>query len=96
MKKTNNNNVVEAWSNGRKAQSHNGNLRTDGIKLYSYGLLIGINKGGNSIAFDYTAPAGHCYSVTTSCHVGRAKRYADEVMNPKVAAAAKLISKVWA
>ena len=33
---------------------------------------------------DYTAPGGGFYSMTTSQHVGLARRHADLVMHPKV------------
>ena len=63
--------VVKAWNAGRPAKA--GNLSTDGVKLYSYSLMIGDNAG--STIFDHTAAGGSYYSQTTSCHVGLAKRY---------------------
>jgi len=78
--------VINEWSKGREAHSHNHNLSTDGRSLYSYVKLIGITADcGSKIVLDYTAPAGHFNSVTTSTHVGRAKEVADQVMNPTAA-----------
>jgi len=65
-----NQNVIRAWSAGRVGGG--GNLFTDGVKLYSYNLLIGTGSG--AIIFDHTAGGGSFYSQTTSCHVGLAKR----------------------
>mgnify|MGYP003658579783 FL=1 len=33
--------ILKAWANDNSASSHNGNLRTDGIGLWSYDLKIG-------------------------------------------------------
>ena len=75
-----NEDVAAAWSRGQaKAAGH---FHTDGQNLYSYGLLVGATKRGSKIAFDYTAGSGNFESQTTSTHVGRAKRYADEVRIP--------------
>ena len=71
-----NNRVIEAWQRGERAANHRGTLQcySDGT-LYSYGLHIGqCTPAGVCIVGDYTAPAGGFRSVTTSCHVGRAKR----------------------
>ena len=87
---TTNDNVIKCWTNGCAAESHNGNLATDGHELWSYGLKIATYKANQIIVFDYTAPAGHMRSVTTSCHVNKAKPYADVIMNPKAAKAANL------
>jgi len=75
-----NQNVIKAWAAGRTGGS--GNLVTDGVKLYSYNLLIG--SGSGATIFDHTSGGGSFYSQTTSCHVGLAKRlipYA-EVVRP--------------
>ena len=87
---TNNNNVIKCWTNGCAAESHTGNLTTDGHELWSYDLKIATYQAGQTIVFDYTAPAGHMRSVTTSTHVNKAKPYANVVMNPKAAKAANL------
>jgi len=67
--------VVQAWSTGRVAAA--GNLLTDGQKLYSYKLCIGTTVDGSKVVHDYTAKGDHGFvSMTTSQHVGLAKRYA--------------------
>ena len=75
-----NQSVIKSWLSGRLAGG--GNLFTDGIKLYSYALLIGDKTG--EIIFDHTAGGGSFYSQTTSCHVGLAKRLAHgaEIVTP--------------
>ena len=97
--KTNNNNVIKSWLNGRAAESHNGNLSTNGWDLWSYSLKIGTRLGDEHVVFDYTSPAGYMRSVTTSQHVNKAKYLAGRkrsgvvVMNPKAAKAANLIHR---
>ena len=67
--------VVQAWSTGRVAAG--GNLLTDGQKLYSYRLCIGTTVDGSKVVHDYTAKGDLGFvSMTTSQHVGLAKRYA--------------------
>lgn len=67
--------VVDAWVNGRVARG--GNLRTDGQKLYSYLLCIGTTENGRKVVRDYTARGAYGFrSMTTSQHVGLARRYA--------------------
>ena len=82
-----NNKVIEAWQGGKPAANHTGTLKcySDGT-LYSYGLHIGQRTpSGVCIVGDYTAPGGGFKSVTTSCHVGRAKRVPGvTVMHPLV------------
>ena len=71
-----NDKVIEAWQRGETAANHRGTLQcySDGT-LYSYNLHIGrCTPAGVCIVGDYTAPAGGFRSVTTSSHVGRAKR----------------------
>jgi hypothetical protein len=71
-----NNEVIEAWQRGERAANHRGTLQcySDG-SLYSYSLHIGQRTpAGVCIVGDYTASGGGFRSVTTSCHVGRAKR----------------------
>lgn len=83
----NNKQVIEAWQHGVRASNHRGTLQcySDG-SLYSYNLHIGQRTAsGVCIVGDYTAPAGGFKSVTTSCHVGRAKRVPGvTVMHPLV------------
>jgi|TARA_R110002110_G_scaffold261608_1_gene477447 hypothetical protein len=82
-----NSKVIEAWQRGERAANHRGTLKcySDGT-LYSYGLHIGRRTpSGVCIVGDYTAPAGGFRSVTTSCHVGRAKGIPGvNVMHPLV------------
>jgi len=89
--RTNNSNVARLWANSVPARSSNDQFSTDGHDLYSYRKLIGKTIAGEKIIFDYTAPAGHCISQTTSCHVSHGKRYADQVMDVDVAKEAGLI-----
>jgi hypothetical protein len=77
----NNEQVVENWIWNLPAHSHNGNLHTDGKDLYSYSLKIGYTDMWQKFALNY---AGNNFvSMTTSKHVGLAKRYADKVIEPK-------------
>ena len=79
--------VIEAWQHGQRAANHRGTLKcySDGT-LYSYALHIGQRTpSGVCIVGDYSAPGGGFKSVTTSCHVGRAKRVPGvTVMHPLV------------
>ncbi len=65
--------VYRAWLNGRKA--HSGNVSTDGTSLWSYDLLIGVQRRGEAAVGDYTA-SGVMVSMTTSKHVHAAARAA--------------------
>ena len=73
--------VVNAWLWGNRASS--GNMSTDGVKLYSYNLMIGDRSDCQVRIWDYTA-SGEYHSQTTSCHVGLALRCAGApiLMNP--------------
>ena len=75
-----NQDVANAWANNRKANTKN--MSTDGSNLYSYGLLIGISKGGEKILFNYTAKGGHFESQTTSTHICHARKVASVVVCP--------------
>ena len=77
-----NSDVVEYWSNGHEGCSHTSNLRTHGNRLWSYNLLIGATVGGEKVLANYTA-AGEFRSMTTSCHVGKARLTASEVVHPE-------------
>jgi len=79
-----NRHVIAAWKNGEKAVSGRKCLHTDGIRLYSYRLLIGINVNGTLHVGDFTAPSGGFHSMTTSKHVGMARRVANEVFHPEI------------
>ena len=71
MKRVCNDEVAQAWLEGREAVSHTGNLRTDGKVIFSYQLQIGDTSCGKKIVRDYTARGSYGFrSQTTSCHVG--------------------------
>ena len=77
--------VIDAWTRGVAASSHNGNLRSDGVNLYSYNLRIGYRaRSGTTVVGDFTSPGGDFRSMTTSCHVGKVRWRADHVMHPVV------------
>ena len=85
-----NNKVVKRWSLGLAARNHKFTLMSfaldDGTaELYSYHKKIGHRTAsGVCVVGDFTAPGGEFCSMTTSCHVGRAKRVANLVMHPRV------------
>jgi len=90
--RTTNSDIPRHWSHNQPATSHNNQYKTDGQNLYSYRQIIGITlSNGDKVLLDYTSPAGHMISMTTSNHVGRARSYADVVMNPDAAKVADLI-----
>ena len=77
--------VLERWRDGKEASSHTGALCTDGTSLFSYKLKIGHRaKSGATIVGDFTSPGGSFRSITTSCHVGKARAIADHTMHPVV------------
>ncbi len=77
--------VLEKWKDGESASSHTGALSTNGTSLFSYGLKIGHrSRTGTTIVGDFTSPGGAFQSMTTSCHVGKARGIADHVMHPTV------------
>ncbi len=73
--------VILCWSKGEPAR--NANLRTDGVGLWSYELLIGTRDGNIRIVYGYLSDFGHFRSVTTSRHVGVAMVYANEIVDPE-------------
>ena len=91
MKRYKNEGVITRWTEGTKDLSYNGALRTDGVKLWSYDLLIAVRarpgattQTGLQLAVaDFTAPSGNFKTVTTSTHVNAAKRCADIVVDPE-------------
>ena len=89
--RTNNANVAKNWALSIVSHSNNKQLTTDGKSLFSYNLCIGKTIDGQKVVFDFTAPAGHMVSSTTSTHVGYARRYADQVMDVDVARHAAII-----
>jgi hypothetical protein len=77
--------VLDKWKDGENAVSHTGALCTDGTSLFSYKLKIGHrSRSGVTIVGDFTSPGGSFQSMTTSCHVGKARGIADHVMHPAV------------
>jgi len=74
--------VVRAFSRGQRGAA--GALHTDGRSLYSYDLKIAEKTLGGIVVADFTSPGGHFVSMTTSKHVGLAKRVADTVMLPEL------------
>ena len=86
MQRVPNKDVAALWSRSEEARSHNKQLWTDGSNLFSYNLRIGATTNeGKKVVFDFTSPAGHFTSMTTSQLVGLAKPHADTVMSPSVA-----------
>ena len=80
-----NNTVIARWAKGESANSHTGALHTDGTALFSYSLKIGHRaESGTTVLGDFTSPGGGFHSVTTSCHVGKARHIADHVMHPVI------------
>jgi len=90
MNRCRNHAVIKFWKDGQKATNHRRSLtstrRPDGcVELFSYNLKIGHRTpAGVCVVGDFTAPTGSFHSVTTSCHVNRAKEVAELVMHPKV------------
>ena len=77
--------VLDKWKKGEPANSHTGALCTNGRDLFSYNLRIGYrSRGGQTILGDFTSPGGDFRSMTTSCHIGKARRIADHIMHPTV------------
>ena len=80
-----NNQVIQVFSEGEKASSWTGNLRTDGTNLWSYNKKIAHRtRAGVVVVGDFTAPGGGFESVTTSGHVNRAKGVAHHVFHPRI------------
>ena len=67
-----NKDVIRRFTVGREGRTKS--LKTDGIIIRSYDLVIGFNLGGYSYAIDYTSLGGHWKSQTTSVHVNSLKR----------------------
>jgi hypothetical protein len=87
-----NENVIAAWQNGLTARNHRYTLSSVSYpngraELYSYDLKIGERTpAGAMVIADFTAGANGFHSMTTSCHVGLAKREVDSpvIMHPRV------------
>jgi hypothetical protein len=72
--------VAAAWKRGEYARA--GNFYTDGDRIHSYGLMIGFtDDNGDKVLYDYSA-SGEYKSKTTSQHVGAAREYADQIIDP--------------
>ena len=73
--------VARHWKCGEPAANGTGQFWTDGNKLYSYRLCIGdTDSKGQKWLKDYSANGAHGFqSMTTSKHVGYARRVADIV-----------------
>ena len=67
--------VAKAWARGEKAES--GNMTSDGIRIWSYAMLIGEVINGERVVYRRRR------SVTTTKHVNLAARYADKVIDPE-------------
>tara|TARA_R100000008_G_scaffold70097_1_gene47608 strand:+ start:356 stop:628 length:273 start_codon:yes stop_codon:yes gene_type:complete len=74
--------VIRAFAWGKRAAA--GNLYTDGRSLWSYDLKIAQRTPEGVIVGDFTSPGGQFHSMTTSKHVGMAKREAHTVMLPEL------------
>jgi len=74
--------VAAAWQCGEVAAS--GHMHTDGLKLWSYALIIGTTDDyGKKVALDYTGgKPSHFVSMTTSMHVTLAKQVAGIIQEP--------------
>jgi hypothetical protein len=67
--------VITAWTKGQEARGSR--MRTDGISLYSFDLVIGHQfDDGRLVIFNYTNSGYAFKSVTTSRHVNLAIRHA--------------------
>jgi len=78
-----NDDIVTQWINNLKCIKKHKALSTDGQNLFSYGLLIGYtNPQGHKVAIDRTRIGGDYRSMTTSTHVGIAKRLCSLIRSP--------------
>jgi len=70
--------ILKAWINNEEGGTANGSFSTQNGSLYSYNLTIGYTRHNDiKCVVDHTANGlGFC-SSTTSCHVGKARRYCD-------------------
>ena len=74
--------VIRAFAWGKRAAA--GNLYTDGRSLWSYNLKIAQRTPEGIVVGNFTSPGGQFHSMTTSKHVGMAKREAHTVMLPEL------------
>jgi len=77
-----NQDVVRSFAWGKRAAA--ANLQTDGRSLWSYNLKIAQRTPEGIVVGDFTAGGGDFHSMTTSKHVGMAKREAHTIMLPEL------------
>ena len=77
-----NQDVVRSCAWGKRAAA--ASLQTDGRSLWSYNLKIAQRTPEGIVVGDFTAPGGDFHSITTSKHVGMAKREAHTIMLPEL------------
>ena len=77
-----NKDVIRSFAWGTRAAT--ANLQTDGRSLWSYDLKIAQRTPEGVVVGDFTAPGGGFHSMTTSKHVGMAKREAHTIMLPEL------------
>jgi hypothetical protein len=86
-----NSEVVTEWIKGESAKSGNGNLHTDGLKIFSYRLCIGFTTPlGVKVCHEFAGK--NMVSMTTSCHVGRVRGVANRISTDEERAKAR---KEW-
>ena len=77
-----NQDVIRSFAWGKRAAA--AHLQTDGRSLWSYDLKIAQRTPEGIVVGDFTAPGGDFHSMTTSKHVGMAKREAHTIMLPEL------------
>ena len=77
-----NQDVIRSFAWGKRAAA--ANLQTDGRSLWSYNLKIAQRTPEGVVVGDFTAAGGDFHSMTTSKHVGMAKREAHTIMLPEL------------
>ena len=77
-----NKDVIRSFAWGKRAAAPN--LQTDGRSLWSYNLKIAQRTSEGVVVGDFTSPGGDFHSMTTSKHVGMAKREAHTIMLPEL------------
>ena len=77
-----NQDVIRSFAWGKRAAAPN--LQPAGRSLWSYDLKIAQRTPDGVVVGDFTAPGGDFHSMTTSKHVGMAKREAHTIMLPEL------------
>ena len=77
-----NQDVIRSFAWGTRAAA--AHLQTDGRSLWSYDLKIAQRTPEGIVVGDFTAPGGDFHSMTSSKHVGMAKREAHTIMLPEL------------